>query len=142
MDTLKIVENEKRSVMHKDCLLRGVGAISRERLPLARADIRGNAQNESIRGSISFYYTPLGTLVCASVSGLTVKRGIYTLRLAKNRSGAASFAIPPLYERGGYAWCSTLTTKLSHNDLVGKELVMYLSRKKEEIPVASAVIRK
>ena len=141
MDTLKIVEDQTASAQERTYLLHGVGAIGRERLPLASAEIRGNAQNSTVKGNVSFYYTPLGTLVCACVSGLSAKRGIYTLRFVSDKGGADAFAIPPLYERGGYAWCSTLTAKLSHNDLVGRELVMYLSRKKEELPVATAVIR-
>ena len=102
----------------------GAAELGRGRHPFACADISGDGECGSVRGKASFYYTPLGMLVCATVAGLGRDTGAYSLSVSEDgeRSGRASMqcAIPPLYERGGHAWCSALTGKISPCELLGK----------------------
>lgn len=131
---------EKRSIFE------GTGELCRGRVPIAYADICGEQGYGAVKGEASFYYTPIGVLVRASVSGLDGKSGVYSLSLTspagRRQSDASESAIPPLYDRNGYAWCSALTKKLSPCELLGKRISMRaLHRGAEQEEIASGVIR-
>ncbi|MBQ9112124.1 MAG: hypothetical protein IJY08_00925 [Clostridia bacterium] len=106
----------------------GAAELGRGRKPFAFARICGDGEGGEIKGQASFYYTPLGMLVCATVKGLGGGRGVYSLSVSdgKNRNARAALqcAIPPLYERGGHAWCSALTGKISPDELFGKRITL------------------
>ena len=116
MNTAEITDiAEFENELARDCILRGVGAIGRGRRPFARARLEGKEQGGGVSGNVSFYYTPLGMLVCVAIGGLKKDRGVYTLSLSSCDGGRRTdmrCAVPPLYARGGYAWCSVLTGKL------------------------------
>ncbi len=117
-----VIEND----LARECILYGVGTLGRGRRPFAKADIVGREGESETSGSASFYYTPLGMLICVAVKGLS-EGGVYTLSLMSNDSGRemeTRCAIPPLYSRGGYAWCSALTGKLSPSEIRDKTVVM------------------
>ena len=44
--------------------------LYKDRTPFARARLRGEGENACVRGSVSFYETPLGVLVRAELCGL------------------------------------------------------------------------
>ena len=79
--------------------------LCRGRLPFRVLDVDG------VQGKVSFYYTPLGILIDAWVSGL--EDGVYSL--CARSGGEERVIMPPLYSRGGYAWRSCLTGKLDYN---------------------------
>jgi hypothetical protein len=107
----------------------GAAELGRGRHPFACADICGEGDSGSIHGKASFYYTPLGMLICATVGGLGRNRGIYSLSVTEDdgvwRKAPMQCAIPPLYERGGRAWCSALTGKISPCELIGKRITLW-----------------
>ncbi len=118
----------------KELMLKRAGALGRGRTPFATVDIKGDGERGEIRGSADFYYTPLGMLVCASVGGLGKSKeergGVYSLAFGERPAEAGiSCAIPPLYERGGYAWCSALTGKISPCEILGKRVTLVDMRK-------------
>ena len=123
-----------------------VGTLCKGRTPIAYADICGESGHAEVKGEAVFYYTPLGMLVCASVSGLEQGRGIYSLTLTDSlghERGAENCIIPPLYARSGYAWCSALTEKLSPNELLGCKIAMRAeSRANAREEIASGVVRR
>ena len=120
-----------------------VGAICKDRTPIAFADICGEAGHGRVKGEATFYYTPLGMLVCASVSGLEQGKGVYSLSLINGHEhGTSDCAIPPLYARGGYAWCSALTGKISPHELLGCKIAMREAGRIGECEeIASGVVR-
>ena len=129
-----MVEKAYSHAMAKEMILRRAGALGRGRTPFATVDIKGNGERGEIRGSADFYYTPLGMLVCASVKGLGKssgeRGGVYSLSFGdKGVDAGISCAIPPLYERGGYAWCSALTGKISPCEILGKRVTLVDMRK-------------
>ncbi len=118
-----IIEND----MARECILHSTRAVGRGRRPFARAELEGNGLDTDTSGSASFYYTPLGMLVCVAVKGLARERGVYTLAIASEEDGReleTRCAIPPLYARGGYAWCSALTGKITPSDITDKLVVI------------------
>jgi hypothetical protein len=117
-----VIEND----LARECILHGVGTIGRGRRPFATARIT-STEGTRKRGSVSFYYTPLGMLVCVAVGGLEDERGVYTLSLATWENGGyreIPCNIPPLYARGGYAWCSALTGKLTPSEVRNKTVLL------------------
>ncbi|MBE6577697.1 MAG: hypothetical protein E7653_06120 [Ruminococcaceae bacterium] len=132
-----VVEND----LARECILHGVGTLGRGRRPFAKAQLKGEAH---MSGTASFYYTPLGMLVCVTVKGLSDK-GVYTLSLASNdgsKEVQTRCAIPPLYSRGGYAWCSALTGKLAPSEIQDKTLIMREMDAKNDKQVAIGAVRK
>ncbi len=134
MKSNESIENFCCHTAAKEMILRRAGALGRGRTPFATVDIKGKGERGEIRGSADFYYTPLGMLVCASVKGLgreNGKRGgVYSLSFGERPDEAGmSCAIPPLYERGGYAWCSALTAKISPCEILGKRVTLVDMRK-------------
>ena len=117
-----VLEND----MARECILHGVGAIGRGRRPFARAEIVGRTERGEAGGTASFYYTPLGMLVCVSIGGLE-ERGVYTMSLTDGDESDGvelKSAIPPLYARGGYAWCSAITGKILPGQIKNKIMVV------------------
>jgi hypothetical protein len=110
----------------RECILHGVGAIGRGRRPFARALLKGTEENLGASGTVSFYYTPLGMLVCVTLRDLNRERGVYTLTLSETDGEERNVrcAVPPLYARDGCAWCSALTGKLLPSEVSGRTVVI------------------
>ena len=98
--------------------LGGISAVGGDRAPFATALIKGNAKNQNIIGEASFYYTPLGVLISVWIKGFEAKRLTYDIKIEQKR-GARDIGciLPPLYERGGHAFFSSLTGKLTPREL-------------------------
>ncbi|MBO5202989.1 MAG: hypothetical protein J6B72_00035 [Clostridia bacterium] len=147
MKTVELTEKEiVEGDMTQRCRWRGAGVLGKGRSPFAFADILGEDGHTDIKGRASFYYTPLGMLVCASVKGLDGKRRVYSLSLVSDNEGtrdtAMQCAIPPLYERNGYAWCSALTGKISPCEIIGRRIAMReMGNDGKRGAVASGVVR-
>ncbi len=106
-------------------LLNGISAVGQDRSPFARAQIRGNCQNESIVGEASFYHTPLGVLISVWIKGFEAKRQTYNIRIEENCARRRSACmLPPLYERGGYAFFSSLTGKLTPGEILNGKIIV------------------
>jgi hypothetical protein len=147
---LKTVELTEKEIIEGDmtqrCRWRGAGVLGKGRSPFAFADICGEDGHGTVKGRASFYYTPLGMLVCASVKGLDGKRSVYSLSLVSDKEHVSNVsvqcAIPPLYERNGYAWCSALTGKISPCEIIGRRIAMReMGNDENEGDIASGVVR-
>lgn len=117
-------------------LLNGISAIGSDRAPFATARILGNSKNQGIVGEASFYYTPLGVLVSVWIKGFEAKRLTYDIKIEKKRGSKDSDCIlPPLYERGGYAFFSSLTGKLTPSELCDARICVsrYHAHENEEV---------
>ncbi len=133
-----VIEND----LARECILHGVGTLGRGRRPFAKAQLKGSADGSRMSGTASFYYTPLGMLVCVAVKGLS-ERGVYTLSLASGdgKELETRCAIPPLYSRGGYAWCSALTGKLAPSEIQDKTVVMRALGGEQQDNMATGKVR-
>ncbi|MBE6536213.1 MAG: hypothetical protein E7677_06325 [Ruminococcaceae bacterium] len=101
-------------IEEKEGVLTGkMGALCRGREPIAKADISGRGELCDINGTVSFFYTPLGILVAASVWGL--RGGAYSMSITER--GGRTREIRTLYGKDGYAWCADLTGRLSAREL-------------------------
>lgn len=118
-------EKQCREAAIREYSLRGAAALGRDREPFALAVICGSADSSEISGEASFYYTPLGVLVSVWMKGFEARHATYNITIsdtADARMGTSS--LPPLYERGGYAFFSSLTGKLSPAEVLGKRLAV------------------
>ncbi len=122
---------------HKESTCVGAEALCRGRTPFASAYIHGETQTGEVIGGAELYYTPLGMLVRVGVSGLV--DGVYSLSLG--REGEVSLFLPPLYARGGSAWCTALTGKISASEILGAEICVIEYREGERADVACGVVR-
>ncbi len=80
------------------------------REPIAYAELNGEGEYEDIHGSVSFFYTPIGVLVCASMSGL---EGGFAYSMTLKAEDGEELALPTLYDRNGFGWCADITAKLT-----------------------------
>ncbi len=98
----------------KESVLTGkMGALCRGREPIAEALLSGEGDKSEISGTVSFFYTPLGILVAASVWGL--ERGAYSMSITED--GGRTQELKTLYDKDGYAWCADVTGRLSAREL-------------------------
>ena len=93
--------------------------LCRGRAPIAKAKLAG--ENSCVNGTVSFFYTPLGMLVCASIWGL--ERGAYSMSITED--GGKAREIKTLYDRDGYAWCADVTGRLSPVELTKARIELY-----------------
>lgn len=121
------------------------------RAPFARAEISGTATHPGVHSTVSFYCTPVGIIIDTRISGLPVSGGktgtgkpdifgMY-IRNAGNCVGCSSEeadgkstvkgktvsrgVMPMIFGRGGDAWSSFFTDKLSPADVVGRRLIVH-----------------
>lgn len=125
--------------------------LCKGRLPFANANLTGEDGFPSVCGSVEFYSTPMGVLICAQVRGLpcdTVqgkKPKAYGICLGNSTSSerreqafctghlylgkhrAPCTAMPTLYEKNGSLWCSVMTGRITPADLAGKMIRVHES---------------
>ena len=89
------------------------------RSPIAHAELCGEGKNEAVRGSVSFFYTPIGVLVCAAIRGL---EGGYAYRMALCAEDGEELELPSIYNRNGVGWCADITSKLTPRRLDGGKI--------------------
>lgn len=89
--------------------------LCRGRNAFAEAYMLGSS--EQTEGIARFYYTPLGMLIHVTVGGLDTEHGVYSLEMHTKSGGCC--VLPPLYCRGGRAWVTALTGKISACDILG-----------------------
>ena len=114
--------------------------LYKDRTPFARACLSGNGENGDVRGSVSFYETPLGVLVRAELCGLSKrafgKRKAYNFCVRDEKQSECRCAssgdkrslcaiMPTAYEKEGRADCAVVTRRISPSELVGKNIVVY-----------------
>lgn len=98
--------------MEKESAFGGrMAVLCRGRAPIAKARLEG--ENGCINGTVSFFYTPLGVLVCASICGL--EHGAYSMAITED--GGKAREIKTLYDKDGYAWCADIMGRLSPQEL-------------------------
>lgn len=117
-------------------LVNGFSAIGTDRCPFAIAEIRGNSENQDVIGEANFYHTPLGILVSVWMKGFSGGRETYHIRIEDACDGRkVNCVLPPLYERGGYAFFSSLTGKLSAGEILNKRIYVgrYCNSREQEI---------
>ena len=122
-------------------LLGGISAAGGDRAPFATAMIKGNENNRNIIGEASFYYTPLGVLISVWIKGFEAKRLTYDIKI-EQRCGRREKGciLPPLYERGGHAFFSSLTGKLTPGELCDGRISVSLYREHGNEEVACGYI--
>ena len=98
-----------------------IGALCKGREPIATAKISGRGELCEINGTVSFFYTPLGILVAASVWGL--ERGAYSMSITAD-SGRTQ-KIKTLYDKDGYAWCADVTGRISARELTESRINLH-----------------
>ena len=104
-------------------LLNGISAVGQDRAPFANARIKGNSKNKEVIGEARFYHTPLGVLVSVWIKGFESKRQTYNIGLVDSCGRKqGSCVLPPLYERGGYAFFSSLTGKLTPGEIFNNRI--------------------
>ena len=87
--------------------------LCRGREPIASASIAGTGERCEISGTVSFFYTPLGILVAASVWGL--RGGAYSMSITEQ--GGRTQSLKTLYGKDGHAWCADFTGGLLASEL-------------------------
>ena len=116
----KVDINKMNTVMQNGASNASVIELCRGRTAFAYASVSG--ETNSIEGTASFYYTPLGMLVHSCVCGLEAEDGVYSLEIRTKSGGTVT--LPPLYARNGNAWGTALTAKTSILDVLGGRLVI------------------
>ena len=118
------------------CLFGGISVIGDDRAPFASALIKGNVKNPNIVGEANFYYTPLGIFISVWIKGFEAKRLTYDVKIEDQRAMRdIGCMLPPLYERGGCAFFSALTGKLTYRELCGSKISVsrYQAHSNEEV---------
>ena len=92
--------------------------LCRGREPIASASIAGTGERCEISGTVSFFYTPLGILVAASVWGL--RGGAYSMSITEQ--GVRTQSLKTLYGKDGHAWCADFTGGLSARGLAHSQI--------------------
>lgn len=124
-----------------------------DKRPDAVARLRGGANHQSIRGTVSFFQSVGGVLVMAEVNGLPAERGacaenIFGFHIHEGGSCTGNskdpFAdagthfnpndclhpqhagdLPPLFGNNGYAFTVFLTDRFSVDDVIGRVLIIH-----------------
>ena len=122
-------------------------------LPFARAEIRGNSENRSIRGEVNFYQIGENVIVAADINGLPQRGGncecgVFGFHIHDGESCTGTredpFAdtkghynpkncphpchagdMPPLLENSGRAWMAFMTDRFSVTEIIGKTVVVH-----------------
>ena len=124
------------------------------RRPFARAALSGSALYPQVRGSVEFYATPIGVVVCTEISGLPYEAGmpcssqIYGMHIHNTGTctggvdepfsdAGAHFDkgmcehpyhagdLPTLFGNEGYAWSAVLTNRFSPEDIMGRSVIVH-----------------
>lgn len=141
---------------HRGAVSKG-GAYSRlllGRHPFARAELSGSLAYADIRGTVEFFSTPLGVVVCTEVSGLPYDKdactasqiyGMHIHNTGKCTGGeGAPFSdagehfdtsglphpyhsgdLPTLFGNNGYAWGAVLTNRFTPEDIIGRAVIIH-----------------
>lgn len=119
-----------KSFEKRDTVVGGTAELCRGRTAFAEAYMLG--ESETAEGMARFFYTPLGMLIYVTVNGLDAEGGVYSLEMHTKSGGCC--ILPPLYCRGGRAWLSALTGKISACDIFGGTIciIRRISDKSEE----------
>lgn len=102
------------------------GELCRGRIPFAAAELEGCESFPSVGGRIAFFATPAGVVISAELWGLPRNRGGVLGFCLEERDRTPCSCLPLLYERGGEAWCTYLTGKLSPYGLSGRPIRLAL----------------
>ena len=114
------------------------------RYPFAAAKLKGASKYPNIEGSIEFFSTPVGVVVCTEVSGLVPDNetrasriyGVYIHNTGKctgesegspSERAEYSYALgelPSLFANNGYAWGAVLTGRFTPEDIMGRVVVL------------------
>ncbi len=121
--------------------------------PDAKANVLGNEAYSGIKGTVNFFNTARGVLVCAQINGFPTseekcKSGVFAFHIHSGGSctGNAddSFAdagthydpdgcphpyhagdMPPLFEADGYAFSAFLTCRFTVDEIIGKTVIIH-----------------
>ena len=138
--------------MDNKCNMPDFGSIF-NRVPRARAELRGSNQYPGIRGDIWFYETGIGILVVSDIAGLPVSSvggnsPIFALHIHEGSGctgiGSDPFAgagthynpdnlphpyhagdLPPLFGVNGYAFSVVLTDRFSIDEIIGRTIIIH-----------------
>ena len=89
------------------------------RSPIACAELCNEKDKGEVHGSVSFFYTPIGVLVCAAVRGL---EGGCAYRMVLCADDGEELELPTIYNRNGVGWCADITSKLTPRRLEGGKI--------------------
>lgn len=115
--------------------------------PLAISYIKGNSENEKIKGSVKFYAIPEGTVVVSEIFNLpSSPTNFFAQHIHENGSCEGDFSsagehynptntehpchagdLPPLLSNNGYAWQATLDNRFTIQDIIGKTYIIHSS---------------
>ncbi len=138
--------------MNKINSQRGLSALFPRRAH-AFADIRGSADNPTVKGTVKFYLTTLGVLVVAEITGLPIGQGscdskILGFHIHENGICTGNETdpflnvgthynpnmcphpyhagdLPPLFDSKGYAFSAFLTDRFTINEIIGKAIIIH-----------------
>ena len=119
----------------------GYGVLCRGRYPCTVAELKGSADYPMTRGRVELYATPAGVVVSARLWGLP-QGAVMRMCLMKGEGGAESpVCFPLLYERGGEAWFTQLTEKLTPAERGEICLTVTDAREKRDAVMAWGILR-
>lgn len=124
------------------------------RSPFAKAELSGSLKYPDIKGTVEFFSTPMGVVVCTDVFGLPYDKesprtsqiyGIHIHNTGKCTGSADepfsdagahfdmtdgehpyhSGDLPPLFGNNGYAWGAVLTNRFSPEDIMGRSVIIH-----------------
>lgn len=124
MTVTEIKRGENGGDTGEECCREILLSLGREREPFAKAEISGREMRSGISGGACFYYTPLGVLAFVWIKGFESRRRTYDVSISDGTEGRGGHILPPLYERGGYAFLSCLTAKLAPSDVLDRGIVI------------------
>lgn len=104
--------------------------LKKGRSPYACARLCGE-EDGSVRGSLSFYDTPLGVLVCAEVEGMRSSEGVYGFCFGEDgcrEREDACLLLPLIYTRRGHGRASLISEGLRRIPLRGRRVYLRESR--------------
>ena len=110
----------------------GYEFLRRGRSPFAVAHLSG-CDAPSVRGTVSFFDTPLGILVCAELLGDDTFEGVYGFCLGAGEGGCresdhACRQFPLVYAKDGRGRTSWISERLRQISLVGRCVFLKESR--------------
>ncbi len=113
--------------------LDGYAFLRRGRSPYAKATLLG-CNGQEVRGTLSFYDTPLGILVSAEFEGGDFRKGVYGFCMGcgkgdpcRDRNGSC-LHMPLIYGRDGRGKGAVITEALRGVSLMGREISLRESR--------------
>ena len=105
------------------------------RTPCAAVRFSGSTQAPALCGTAECYETPLGTVICAELSGLPQRDAAAQYEVFLLRLGEETI---PLYARKGNAWCAIMTRASAASGLL-RETVTIVRGASEPIGVGTVI---